>query len=48
MHKRDEAMICLCNLKYNSDIPVAKAKNSVVFAFTYVPESPVLFMAISA
>ncbi len=39
-------MICIGNLKKNSFIfvmSVAKLKNFVVFAFTYVSRSPALF-----
>jgi hypothetical protein len=43
MHRSDEAMICIGNLKKRSYIPVAKAKYFVVFPFTYVSESHALF-----
>jgi hypothetical protein len=45
MHRSDEAMICIENFKksYNVVISVAKPKNFVVFAFTYVSTSPALF-----
>jgi hypothetical protein len=46
MHRSDEAMICIGNLKKNcifSLFPLAKLKNFVVFAFTYVTRSPALF-----
>jgi hypothetical protein len=46
MHRSDEALIYIGNLKNNSYIfviSVAKPKNFVVFAFTYVSRSPALF-----
>jgi hypothetical protein len=51
MQRNDESMICIGNLKkhsYISIISLAKPKNFIVFAFTYVLESPALFKEISA
>ncbi len=42
--KKNEAMICIDNFK-KFVYSVTKARNSVVFAFTYVLESPVQFYA---
>jgi hypothetical protein len=51
MHRSDEAMNSIGNFPKKfiiSVISVAKLKNIVVIAFTYVLESFALFMAISA